>query len=73
MTPGLFGHAYHAAVTASVGVVMFLLVMFFLESVVPFSIVDSIGIKKNAAVAIIVLSVLIGLGIILAATITQGA
>jgi uncharacterized membrane protein YjfL (UPF0719 family) len=65
----MIAHLLEVVVTAATGIMMFLLVVLFLERVTPFSIIRSIGLQMNPAVAVIVLSVIVGLAIILSATI----
>lgn len=65
---GLARLAGGAGVTVLVGMLSFVLVYAVLERVLPFSITRELGQKRNPAVAVLLLSVMIGLGIVLAAT-----
>ena len=66
-------HVLEVLATAATGVMMFLLVVFFLERVTPFSVIRAVGVKRNPAVAILVLSVIVGLAIILSATVAPAS
>ena len=56
-----------AGVTVLIGLLSFVLVYFALEKLLPFSITRELGEKRNPADAVLLLSVMVGLGLILAA------
>ena len=57
-----------AGLTVLIGLLSFVAVYLVLEKSLPFSITKELGQKRNPAVAVILLAVMLGLGIILAAT-----
>lgn len=58
-----------AGISTLIGLLIFVVAWWLMSKVTPFSLVKALAEKKNPAVAVIVLSVLIGLAIILQAAV----
>lgn len=67
----LVGAARQIAVYVLIGTLLFVLVWWLLGKLVPFSLVKELGEKRNPALAVILLSILVGLGIIVSASISS--
>lgn len=63
--------ARQIAVYVLIGTLLFVLVWWLLGKLVPFSLVKELAEKRNPALAVILLSVLVGLGIIVSASISS--
>lgn len=67
----LVAAARQMAVFVLIGTLLFVIVWWLLGKLVPFSLVKELAEKRNPALAVILLSVLVGLGIIVSASISS--
>jgi putative membrane protein len=66
---GLRAATFDAVLTTAIGLLLFVLAWWALDKAAPFSLKTALGARKNSAVAIILFSVLLGLGIIVSAAV----
>lgn len=65
----LIQHLIAVVVFSAVGVVVFALSMFIIEKLTPFSIIKEIGEEQNVAVAVLVGAIVLGISVIIGASI----